>query len=60
MPFDAGPDMKMNYTKIAAIELRRQGATYKRVRSWLIGRTTFQERNRILSAVFETSDATAA
>ncbi|MEY8119985.1 hypothetical protein AB9F26_17240 [Falsihalocynthiibacter sp. BN13B15] len=51
MPFDARPT---DYTMIAALELRRQGANYKRIRSWLIGRTTYHERNRILDDVFGT------
>ena len=43
-----------------AIELHDNGADYKRLRSWLIGRTTYQERNRILNTIFESSEAIAA
>jgi len=52
MPFDFPTKecpMTINIIR-GALNLKEKGATPKAIRSWLIGRTTFQERNQIMDS----------
>lgn len=53
MPFDAEPEMSPMAINIicGAFSLKENGATPKAIRSWLIGRTTYLERNSIMDAI---------
>lgn len=56
MPFDTEPEMTPMTINIicGAFNLKETGATPKAIRSWLIGRTTYLERNRIMDAIADT------
>lgn len=56
MPFDSDPEMTPMAINVmcGALSLKENGATPKAIRSWLIGRTTYQERNRIMEAIVYT------
>lgn len=52
MPFDMTPTNSMTLELMRhAITLQLKGATPKAIRSWLIGRTTYLERNHIMDAI---------
>ena len=56
MPFDSEPAMTPMVINImcGVLSLKENGATPKAIRSWLIGRTTYHERNRIMEAIVYT------
>lgn len=49
MPFDMAP---YNVIEISARELMHDGTPPKEVRRWLMGRTSFAERNRVMAELF--------
>lgn len=49
MPFDIAP---YNVIQISARELMQDGTPPKDVRRWLMGRTSFGERNRLMAELF--------